>query len=81
MNSRSVKCPSFVMRCAGVLAVVLLIAISAAFGQAGRGASSDDWFVKAEKDEKDTAQMGIGVGKSAISFLQSRARRFRRLTD
>ena len=63
MNSRSVKCPSFVMRCAGVLAVVLLIAISAAFGQAGRGASSDDWFVKAEKDNKDMPQMGMSGGE------------------
>ena len=46
-----------------VLASGFLTFVPDVFGQAGRGASSKDWFVKAEKDNKDTAQMGIGGGE------------------
>ncbi len=46
-----------------VLASVFLTTMLAALGQAGRGGSSDDWFVKADKDEKDTSQMSIGGGE------------------
>jgi hypothetical protein len=48
---------------AALLVAVFLTAAPVAFGQAGRGASADDWFIKAEKDQKDTLQMGIGGGE------------------
>ncbi|MDE0840487.1 MAG: DUF4159 domain-containing protein, partial [Kiritimatiellae bacterium] len=46
-----------------VLTAVFLNTVAASFGQAGRGASSDDWFIKAEKDNKDTLQMGVSAGE------------------
>mgnify|MGYP006420687355 FL=1 len=62
-NISNVKLPSFVILSVAVLASLFLTSVPDVFGQAGRGASSDDWFVKAEKDNKDTAQMGIGGGE------------------
>ena len=44
--------------------IVALVAIEpVAFGQAGRGASSNDWFLKNAKPKKETLQQGIKGGE------------------
>ncbi|MFC1601033.1 DUF4159 domain-containing protein [Candidatus Sumerlaeota bacterium] len=62
-NISNVKWRLFGFRSAAILAVALAVSTSAAFGQAGRGASSDDWFVKAAEERKETLQQGIKGGE------------------
>lgn len=50
-------------RCAAILGAALVYAVPAALGQEGRGASADDWFVKAAEEKKETLQQGIKGGE------------------
>ena len=50
-----------------LLPAIVTVALSlapAAFGQGGKGASADDWFVKSHKDKNEKLQTGIGGGES-----------------
>ena len=46
-----------------MLTVALLAFKPAALGQQGKGASSDDWFIKSAKDRKEQLQQGIKGGE------------------
>ncbi len=48
---------------AALLAVAMVAFEPKAFGQEGKGASSDDWFIKSAEDRKETPQTSISGGE------------------
>ena len=48
---------------AAILTIVLLAFEPVALGQAGKGVSSDDWFIKSAKDRNEKLQTGIKGGE------------------
>ena len=54
---------SYFLLTATFLTVALVAFEPVAFGQAGKGASSDDWFIKSAKDRNEKLQTGIKGGE------------------
>ena len=48
---------------AAIVTLALLPFEPEAFGQAGKGASSEDWFIKSDKDRNEKLQTGISGGE------------------